>query len=134
MVWEASNQNGGFSAAKPWLPVSSEHLHLAAAIQEDEPGALLHHYRKAIAFRHAHRALSVGSHSHVAAKGDVVYFTRKAEEQEIFCVFNVSETPSDFDLPLGNWTPIGAELGSAHTSADGRLHLGPWQVCLALKT
>lgn len=134
MVWESSNQNGGFSAAKPWLPVASEHLHMSAAAQEDEPGALLHHYRKAIAFRHAHHALSIGSHDGVKAAGDVVYFTRTAGKQTIFCAFNVSETPSDFDLPEGNWTPIGAELGSAHTSADGRLHLGPWQVFLALKS
>jgi len=134
MVWESSNQNGGFSASKPWLPVASEHLHMSAAAQEDEPGALLHHYRKAIAFRRAHEALSTGDHDGVKAKCDVVYFTRTSGTQTIFCAFNVSETPSDFDLPTGNWTPIGAELGSAHTSADGRLHLGPWQVCLALKT
>ena len=107
---------------------------MSAAAQEDEPGALLHHYRKAIAFRHAHHALSIGSHDGVKAAGDVVYFARTAGKQTIFCAFNVSETPSDFDLPEGNWTPIGAELGSAHTSADGRLHLGPWQVFLALKS
>ncbi|WP_106744376.1 alpha-glucosidase [Yoonia maritima] len=134
MVWTPNSQNGGFSDAKPWLPVASEHLPLAVSAQEDEPGALLHHYRKAIAFRRAHSALSQGSHDKLRAKGDVIYFTRTGGEQTIFCAFNVSETPSDFDLPDGNWTPIGAELGSAHVSADGRLHLGPWQVCLALKT
>ena len=134
MVWTPNSQNGGFSDAKPWLPVASEHLPLAVSAQEDEPGALLHHYRKAIAFRRAHSALSQGSHDKLRAKGDVIYFTRTDGEQTIFCAFNVSETPSDFDLPDGNWTPIGAELGSAHVSADGRLHLGPWQVCLALKT
>src|SRR6056297_1641508 len=106
MVWEASNQNGGFSNERPWLPVSSEHLHMAAAIQEDDPGALIHHYRKAIAFRHSHEALSIGAHSAVKSKGDVVYFTRTYEGQEIFCAFNVSDTPSDFDLPAGDWTPI----------------------------
>jgi alpha-glucosidase len=134
MVWEPSNQNGGFSAAKPWLPVASEHLGLSVAAQEDEPGALLHHYRKTIAFRQSHAAISVGEHDGLRAKGDVVYFTRTSGNQTIFCAFNVSETPSDFDLPAGDWIPIGTELGSAHTSADGRLHLGPWQVCLALKS
>ncbi|WP_394177768.1 alpha-amylase family glycosyl hydrolase [Yoonia maritima] len=134
MVWTSDNQNGGFSEGKPWLPVASEHLPLSVSAQEDEPGALLHHYRKAIAFRRTHPALSHGSHDKLRAKGDVIYFTRSDAKQTIFCAFNVSDTPSDFDLPDGNWTPIGAELGSAHVSADGRLHLGPWQVCLALKT
>ena len=109
-------------------------MHLAVAAQEDEPGALLHHYRKAIAFRHAHPALSVGGHNKMRASGDVVYFTRSDGDQVIFCAFNVSDTPSDFDMPAGDWMPIGAELGSSHVSADGRLHLGPWQVCLALLT
>jgi alpha-glucosidase len=134
MVWTPDSQNGGFSDVKPWLPVASEHLALAVAAQEDEPGALVHHYRKAIALRHANPALSRGSLDKIRANGDVVYFTRREGDQVIFCAFNVSDTPSDFDMPDGNWTPIGGELGAAHVSADGRLHLGPWQVCLALKT
>ena len=134
MVWTPSNQNGGFTEGQPWLPVAPEHLASAVSIQEDEPGALLQHYRKAIAFRQDHPAIKKGDHDKLRAKGDVVYFTRTDGEQTIFCAFNVSETPSDFDLPAGDWTPIGAELGSAHVSLDGRLHLGPWQVCLALKS
>ena len=134
MVWERDNQNAGFSfAARPWLPIASEHMHLAAAVQEDDPSALLHHYRRAIAFRAAHPALRGGEHDGVKAAGDVLWFTRSAEDQEILCIFNISDTPSDFDMPAGDWLPIGAELGSAHVSADGRLHLGPWQVSLALK-
>ncbi|WP_439154926.1 alpha-glucosidase [Yoonia sp.] len=134
MVWESDNLNGGFSTHKPWLPVAPEHYHLSVASQEDEPGAILHHYRKAIAFRRNHPALMQGDLDKIRARGDVVYFTRSLGDQAIFCAFNVSETPSDIDLPAGDWTPIGAELGSAHPSADGRLYLGPWQVCLALKT
>ncbi len=134
MVWERDNLHGGFSDGKPWLPVSSEHLALAVGAQEDEPGALIHHYRRAIAFRHSHAALAVGSHDAMRAQGDVVYFTRTEGDQTIFCAFNVSDTPSDFDMPAGDWTVIGAELGSAHPSADGKLHFGPWQVCFALKT
>lgn len=133
MVWERSNQNGGFTSGRPWLPVSSDHLQNAVAVQEEEPGALLHHYRKAIAFRHAHPALSKGSHDRIRSADDVIYFTRSHASETIFCAFNISDTPSDFELPKGNWTPVGAELGSAHVSADGKLHLGPWQVWLALK-
>ncbi len=134
MVWEQSNLNGGFSdAARTWLPVASEHLHLSAAAQEDDPGALVHHYRKAIAFRRAHPALQSGDQDGIKAKGDVVYFTRSTREQTLFCAFNISDTPSDFALPKGDWHPVGEELGSAHVSADGKLHLGPWQVCLAVK-
>ena len=134
MVWEKDNQNGGFSAQKPWLPVVSEHLALAANAQEDDPAALIHHYRRAIALRHAHKALSHGEHDKVQSSGDVVYFTRTHEDEVIFCAFNVSDSPSVFDVPQGHWTNIGEDLGSAAVPADGRLHLGPWQVCLLRKS
>ncbi|MFT5743334.1 MAG: alpha-glucosidase [Paracoccaceae bacterium] len=132
MVWEKSNQHAGFStAARTWLPVSNQHVHQSVSEQEDDPHALVHHYRRAIAFRHAHPALSKGDHDGVKAKGDIVYFTRMLEGQSIFCAFNLSDTPSAFALPAGDWDVIGQDLGSADISADGKLHLGPWQPFLA---
>ncbi len=133
MVWEPSNQNGGFTAGNPWLPVSHEHLQSSVATQEDDPAALLHHYRRAIAFRRTHPALTKGAHEDVQAEGDIIRFTRTHEGQTIFCAFNLSDTPSTCALPEGNWIPIGAELGSAGPMPDGKMHLGPWQPCLALK-
>jgi len=134
MVWENSDQNGSFTQGRPWLPVASEHLAMSVAAQEDDPSALLHHYRRAVAFRQAHSALSMGDHDKVRATGNVVHFTRSHRGQEIFCAFNISDTPSNLDVPSGVWTPIGDELGAAHVSADGRLHLGPWQPCLLARS
>lgn len=134
MVWEDSNLHGGFSTApKTWLPVSHDHVHRAVAVQEEDPGALIHHYRRAIAFRHAHPALEKGDHDGVHAEGDVVHFTRRQGDEEIFCAFNLSDTPSELSLPAGSWAPVGAELGGAHVSADNKLHLGPWQPCFAVR-
>ena len=132
MVWEKNNQNGGFSsAAQTWLPVSHQHVHNAVSEQEDDPHALIHHYRRAIAFRHAHPSLSKGDDDGVKATGDIVYFTRTHGNETIFCAFNMSDSPSDFTLPKGNWKVIGQDLGSADVSADGTLHLGPWQPFIA---
>ena len=133
MVWEPSNQNGGFTTGQPWLPVSHDHLQRSVAQQETDPGAILHHYRRAIAFRRANPALVKGSHDGVKAAGDVLYFTRSHKDQTLFCAFNLSDTPSAFALPEGNWQTIGAELGAASLGPDGKLHLGPWQPCLALR-
>ncbi|GGX59068.1 alpha-glucosidase [Tateyamaria omphalii] len=134
MVWEPSNSHGGFTTGEPWLPVSREHLHSAVTTQENDPTALLHHYRKAIALRHAHMALSKGTHYGVKATGDVVHFTRSHEGQVIFCAVNLSDEPATLDLPDGAWVTIGSELGSTAPSPDGHVHLGAWQVALALKT
>ncbi len=135
MVWTRSNANAGFSTAgRTWLPVPSEHLRHAVAASEADPGALLHHYRRAISFRHAHAALARGAQSPMTAEGDVLRFTRSLGPRTIFCAFNLSDEPAHLRLPPGRWVAIGQELNSAHPGAGGRVNLGPWQPCLALKT
>jgi alpha-glucosidase len=134
MVWEPSNQNGDFTTGQPWLPVSHDHLTRTVGHQEADPAAILHHYRRAIAFRHAHPALAKGDHGRVASTGTILHFTRSFEGTTIFCAFNLSDQPATMALPDGHWSQIGLELGSAGPQADGRLHLGPWQPCLAFET
>ncbi|MBS1303748.1 alpha-glucosidase [Loktanella sp. SALINAS62] len=133
MVWDDDHHNAGFSEKpKTWLPIGSAHRALAVAAQEHDPNALLHHYRRAISFRHNHAALRVGSHDGLKADGNVVYFSRTFENETIFCVFNISDQPSVFEMPKGEWRTTASELGSAYISEDGKLHLGPWQVSLSL--
>jgi alpha-glucosidase len=133
MVWTTDNRNGGFSEAKPWLPVAPEQLAKSVAAQEADPDAILHHYRKAIKFRHAYPALESGQHSGLTAQDNVVSFFRYLNDETILCAFNVSNSPVEFTLPAGDWLPIGEDLGSATASKDGRVELAPWQVCLRLK-
>ncbi|MEM7470183.1 MAG: alpha-amylase family glycosyl hydrolase [Pseudomonadota bacterium] len=134
MVWEPSNQNGGFSGARPWLPVEPKHLTQSVANQERDDSALLHHYRAAIAFRHAHAALVNGAHSGVTAQGDVLSFTRENAGTRLFCAFNLSDTPAQISLPQGRWQAAGEALGGAVAGPDGRCNLGPWQALFALET
>ncbi|SIT17361.1 alpha-glucosidase [Roseivivax lentus] len=133
MVWEPSNQNGGFSSGRPWLPVSHDHLNRAVATQEQDPSAILHHYRRVIAFRHAHEALRKGAQSRVEADGSIIRFQRESAGETIFCAFNLSHEPAVTDMPPGKWQQIGIELGSAGPAPDGRLHLGPWQPALMMR-
>ena len=134
MAWSPDNQHGGFSTATDtWLPVYDRHLHGAAATQENDPDAIVHHYRRAIAFRHAHSALTKGAMSHVIAHDNVVTFTRTHAGSEMFCAFNLSDTASAIDGPAGNWTPTGEEIDGANISGDGKIHLGPWRAYFALK-
>jgi alpha-glucosidase len=130
MVWENSNQNGGFSEAKPWLPVSSTHLKDNVAAQTDKPDAMLHHYKAAIALRHAFPALAIGSHHDLGNTGEILHFTRKHGDETIFCAFNLSDAPATITLPAGTWTQIGSELRSADIPGT-KVTLAPWQPCLA---
>lgn len=133
MVWESDNANGGFSEGKPWLPVSTAHLGRSVMAQEADPAALIHHYRRAIALRHAHPALAKGDHSPIQIAGNIVYFTRMDGHEELLCAFNVGETTAEVTVPKGDWTLIAADLDGAQTIENGLVTLNPWQVCIATR-
>jgi alpha-glucosidase len=129
MVWVTDNANGGFSPARPWLPVKAPHLPLSVAAQERDESSILAHYRAALAFRRAHPVLRSGTMDEIRAQGDVASFLRRGEE-EIFCAVNLAEFAAEAVLPEGRWNAIGTELGS-QTPDGGRVTLAPWGVCLA---
>ncbi len=131
MVWQQSNQNAGFSAGKPWLPVSPEHMTQNVQAQEDDPDALLHHYRAIIALRHEFPALQNGAHSGVKAEGDIVYFERFNDDERLFCAFNLSNSDQELTLPNGQWTAIGQTIGNMAETQNGKLKFGPSQMFLA---
>ena len=133
MVWDGSNQNAGFSTGRPWLPVAPEHMAASVSRQEEDPSAILHHYRRAIAFRHAHPVLAGGIQRDMAADGDVLTFIREDDTCEMFCAFNLSETGAELSLPGSGWQPVGGGLNSGHPGADDIVYLGPWQPCLAVR-
>ena len=127
MPWDGSAVNAGFSPAKPWLPVPSSHYHLAVSTAEHDPAALLHHYRRALAFRRGHPALRIGAMTDITVTGDVLSFRRETEAETILCLFNLSDEPATVPVPEGNWVTIAGELGSARPLPDHTLHLGSWQ-------
>ena len=130
MVWQNSNSNGGFSDATPWLPASETHLHKNVAAQTDDPNAMIHHYKAAIALRHAYAALSVGEHSDLGNIGSVLHFKRSNSQSELFCAFNLSDDDAEIVLPEGQWDQIGKDLGSAPITG-ATVKLAPWQPLLA---
>ncbi|PBC02722.1 alpha-glucosidase family protein [Mesorhizobium sp. WSM3860] len=112
MVWEAGGENGGFSAAKPWLPVPPAHRARAVDVQEGEDGSVLAAYRSMLALRKRHPALVRGSIRFLEAEGDVLAFVREGGGEQLLCVFNFAGEPADWTLPpdLGHVEAI--DLGS----------------------
>ncbi|MDB6181028.1 alpha-amylase family glycosyl hydrolase [Paracoccus fistulariae] len=103
MVWDLG-VNGGFSTAKPWLPVPHEHLLRTPASQEEDENSVLHHYRKAIALRDRHAALKHGRQFDMRADGPVLSFTREAEGKSVHLRANLS------DAAAGDLQPWQVEL------------------------
>ena len=127
MVWEASNQNGGFStAAKPWLPVAHEHLAMSVEQAERDPHSLLDHYRHAIALRRAHPALAKGAMQQMRADGAVLQFRRKMQADELLCLFNIGPDTASVALPAGKWAVVDAVPKA--TKIEGKtVTLAGWQ-------
>lgn len=131
MTWVADNANGGFSDGIPWLPVKSPHLNRAAATQDSDPASMLNHYRRAMAFRNAHKVLRLGELVDLVAEGDLATFRRTGDE-EIFCAFNLGADQAHTRLPAGTWAVIGGDLG-ATAAMGGEVTLGAWGFCLMRK-
>ena len=87
MVWQAQDEFGGFSNAKPWLPVKEEQLAHAADLHEKDPNSVLATYRELLALRRREKALRTGRTRFVSNDDSALRFTRG---DEIFCIFNFS--------------------------------------------
>ena len=128
MLWEPSNEAGGFSSAKPWLPVSSEHLMKSVGAQESDPDAMLHFYRRALAFRAEHDVLIKGDQGVVRAQNDVVIFERSSDALQLTCAVNLSEDVKTFTLD-GTYADVAGPLSGAQL--DGMtVTLKPWGVAV----
>jgi alpha-glucosidase len=132
MPWIRDNQNGGFSEAKPWLPVAMEHLAQAVSVQEQDPTSNLAFYSAMIGYRYARPALMKGTLELVEARDDVVTFIRSYEGKRMFCAFNLSSATVDIAGPEGIWvTDTGAPFEPTETGRT--ITLAPFQAHFALE-
>ncbi|MDX8526435.1 alpha glucosidase [Mesorhizobium sp. MSK_1335] len=123
MVWDAAARNGGFSTAKPWLPVPGKHLSHAVNVQQGDASSLLEHYRRFLAFRRQHPALAKGDIDFIESGGDTVAFTRREGNERIVCAFNLGSKPAVVDLGQGTLQPLPGHGFSGQTGT-GPVRLG----------
>ena len=124
MVWEKAAPNAGFSDGKPWLPVPADHLRKAVDAQAGDPGSMLEHYRRFLAFRRSHPAFAKGDIEFLAADGETLAFTRREGNEQIVCAFNLGHKPAMIDLGSGGkLSPLEGHGFAAHAE-DGKIRLG----------
>jgi alpha-glucosidase len=116
MVWENGRPYGGFTTAKPWLPVPAAHLDRAVDRQDGDPSSMIGHYRKMLAFRRSHPALVAGAIEFLDADDDVLAFVRTNDDDKLLCVFNFGEGPAEWPIPLELGSPRIVEARAAALS------------------
>jgi alpha-glucosidase len=110
MVWDAT-PNGGFSTAKPWLPVKAPQLARNVAAQSGNPASVLEFYRHMLAFRHSTTALITGTTRFHDLPEPILAFTRA---DSLTCIFNLSPTPISLTTTPSTLTgPTNATLTGA---------------------
>jgi alpha-glucosidase len=121
MVWESNALNGGFSPAKPWLPVSPDHIARAVNKEAGDSQSVLSHYRALLAFRRAHPALRNGYIAFFDAPPDVLAFERQGGGEKLVCLFNLGKSETRFDVPNGfTVSPLGGHDFSGVLEKGGR--------------
>jgi alpha-glucosidase len=125
MVWESNAANGGFSAAKPWLPIPVEHIPRAANREAGDPSSVLAAYEQLLAFRRDHDALRTGSIELLEAPQDVLAFVRGTSAERMICAFNLGSGERTFALPSGLTIVPVAGHGFTGALVDGRVKVGP---------
>ncbi|MCA8884687.1 MAG: DUF3459 domain-containing protein [Rhodobacteraceae bacterium] len=131
LPWVSDTHNGGFSDAKPWLPVAVEHLTRAVTAQDQDPTSTLDFYRNMLAFRKAHAALRKGGLKILTAEDHFLSLLRSHNGVQVFCAFNLSNAAQPLEFPEGNWVIDRGAPFTTVTTERG-VQLPPYQACFAV--
>ena len=103
MPWDSQAADLGFGSGtgRPWLPLEPRHRALAVDRQQADPGSLLHHYRRLLAWRRGQPALLHGEMDLLPSHPQVLAFVRRQAGERVLCAFNLSEQPCSYGLPEG---------------------------------
>jgi alpha-glucosidase len=113
MQWSAG-RNAGFSNGEPWLPLSADHGTRNVAALGGDPRSILALYRRLIAIRREHLALSVGDYVPGEVEGDVFWFERRHKDARLIVALNFGPEASVVRLPDDRRV-----LLSTHLDRDG---------------
>ena len=124
MPWDGS-QNAGFTTGRPWLPLNADWPTRNVARMADDPHSILTLYRRLLALRRAHPALSVGDITLLDAEGDVLAYERRHGAERLIVALNLGTRPQHLALP--DWArdcrPLLSTVAGAPLTGDGALLL-----------
>ena len=127
MQW-TSDPSAGFTEGKPWLLVNPDYPQRNVESQRRDPSSLLSWYRALIQLRSREPALLKGTIEFLETGLDeeVLAYRRRAEEQEVLVVLNVSGQSRPNPFKRG-----GTVLLSTHRKSDSPIEydtrLAPWE-------
>jgi alpha-glucosidase len=104
MPWD-DGPNGGFSTARPWLPMVEDPAGIGVAAQRDDPTSMLTLHRRLLALRRAEPALHAGAWLELAATDGTIAYDRVSGERTLRVVLNLATGPRRVSLD-GGWAVV----------------------------
>jgi alpha-glucosidase len=94
MQW-SSEENSGFTAGKPWLPIAEDFHEVNVDTERNDPRSILTLYRRLIELRRGEPALEVGGFEPLEAEGDMLAYIRRTstDEREFLIALNLGSQP-----------------------------------------
>jgi len=121
MRWDATAETAGFTTGHPWQPLGEDPAGTDVATERADPDSLYSTYRRLIALRATHRALSIGGLTPVGSdEASVVAFLRHAADETILVVANLADEPTSsvsLDLEAGPLCGV-TSMEILHGTAD----------------
>jgi len=124
MPWDASD-NTGFTTARPWLLVNADWPTRNVARMTVEPQSILTLYRRLLALRRTHPALSIGSFALLDAEGDILAYERRHGAERLIVALNLGPRTQRLELPdwASDTRPLLFTLADAAQPGHGALLL-----------
>jgi alpha-glucosidase len=92
MPWHSTAPFGGFSSAKPWLPIPQQHLALAVDQQSQNEQSVLKNFQHFLQWRKQQPALISGNIEFIEMPEPILAFYRKHPSQTLIILFNLSSS------------------------------------------
>lgn len=124
MPWHRDRPHGGFTTARPWLPVPEDHIARAVDAQEADPGSTLSAVRRFLAWRRAQPILRTGAWQRLEAPEPLLAFARGEGEARLVCAFNLADAPASWPAPPA-LAPVDAPLPDPAAVTVEEVHFPP---------
>ncbi|WP_226086250.1 glycoside hydrolase family 13 protein [Mesobacillus sp. S13] len=98
MQWSAAD-NAGFSTGKPWIGTNPNYKEVNVEDQLQDPGSILHFYKKMIEMKKANEIFTYGTYDLVLEDHSQIYaYTRTMGDKQALVISNLTSEPAAFEF------------------------------------
>jgi alpha-glucosidase len=129
MQWNDTD-NGGFSTAKPWLPINPDTSSRNILFQQSDSESMLSFTKKLLTVRKRTPALVEGDFVPQDSQDDCLSYLRNTPDQSVLVAINFKNNHRSFQLPGENWENL---FSSDSRRADPESPLRPHEIRILVK-